>query len=81
MSNEERIIASELNDICGLTNPMERVELVIADASVNDTAAVVWEFFADRDVPSLILTEEDERRGVIVALNDALGRRRPISLT
>jgi cellulose synthase/poly-beta-1,6-N-acetylglucosamine synthase-like glycosyltransferase len=69
--NEERIVASKLEDICGLDYPMEKVEVVVADASDDDTAAVVREFFADRTTPSLTLVEEDERRGVAAALNDA----------
>jgi len=50
---------------------MEKVEVVIVDSSDDDTREIIREFFAERDAPSLTLIEEDERRGLAPALNDA----------
>lgn len=72
--NEAAIIERKLEDIVGLEYPMENVEVVIADASDDETPRVVREFFDDRDAPTLTLLHDDERRGVAPALNDAFRR-------
>ena len=69
--NEERIIEKKLDDLLELDYPMEEVELVIVDSSDDETRSIVREFFDDRSAPELVLLEEDERRGLAPALNDA----------
>jgi Glycosyltransferases, probably involved in cell wall biogenesis len=69
--NEERIIENKLQDIITLDYPMDRVEVVVVDSSDDTTRERIREFFADRDSPELTLLEEDERRGLAPALNDA----------
>ncbi len=54
-----------------LDYPMEKVELVVVDSSDDETPELIREYFADREEPSLNLIEEDERRGLAPALNDA----------
>ncbi|MFB6129213.1 MAG: glycosyltransferase [Salinigranum sp.] len=70
--NEARIVENKLEEIVSLDYPMERVEVVVADASDDATPEVVRSFFADRESPSLTLLHDDERRGVAAALNDAI---------
>ncbi len=50
---------------------MEKVELVVVDSSDDETPDLIREYFADREHPSLNLIEEEERRGLAPALNDA----------
>ncbi|WP_435068353.1 glycosyltransferase [Haloplanus sp. C73] len=69
--NEERIIENKLEDIVALDYPMDRVEVVIVDSSDDGTRETIRTFFADRETPELTLIEEDERRGLAPALNDA----------
>jgi cellulose synthase/poly-beta-1,6-N-acetylglucosamine synthase-like glycosyltransferase len=69
--NEERIVENKLRDIVSLDYPMAKVEVVIVDSSDDDTREIVREFFTDRGKPELTLLEEDERRGLASALNDA----------
>lgn len=69
--NEETIVERKLEDICAQNYPMERVELVVVDASNDDTVDIIKEFFLEREHPDLKLLEEEERRGLAVALNDA----------
>lgn len=69
--NEERIVENKLQGICSLSYPMDKIEVVIVDSSDDDTRKLIREFFADREAPSLTLLEEDERRGLAPALNDA----------
>ncbi|SFR41373.1 glycosyltransferase [Halogeometricum limi] len=70
--NEAEIIETKLRDVLALDYPMEKVELVLADASDDGTPAVVRSFFEGRDAPSLTILHDDERRGVAPALNDAI---------
>lgn len=70
--NEERIVEAKLRDIVGLDYPMEKVEVVLADASDDETVAVARDFFADRSAPTLTVRRDDERRGVAHAVNDAV---------
>ncbi|MFA9416404.1 glycosyltransferase [Natrinema sp. HArc-T2] len=69
--NEEQIVETKLDDVLALDYPMEKVELVIVDSSTDDTRAIIREYFADLEAPDLVLLEEDERRGLAPALNDA----------
>jgi cellulose synthase/poly-beta-1,6-N-acetylglucosamine synthase-like glycosyltransferase len=69
--NEERIVENKLRDIVSLDYPMAKVEVVIVDSSDDDTREIVREFFSHRGKPELTLLEEDERRGLASALNDA----------
>ena len=69
--NEERIVENKLRDIVSLDYPMDKVEVVVVDSSDDETRTVIREFFANRQTPELTLLEEDERRGLAPALNDA----------
>lgn len=69
--NEERIVENKLRDIVSLDYLMAKVEVVIVDSSDDDTREIVREFFSHREKPELTLLEEDERRGLAPALNDA----------
>lgn len=70
--NEAEIIKTKLKDIIELDYPMDKIEIVIADASEDDTIAVVKDFFDNRDVPNLTVLHSQERRGVAVAVNQAV---------
>ena len=69
--NEERIIENKLLDIVSLDYPMEKIEVVVVDSSDDNTRDIVRNFFTNRENPDLVLLEEDERRGLAPALNDA----------
>jgi cellulose synthase/poly-beta-1,6-N-acetylglucosamine synthase-like glycosyltransferase len=69
--NEAGIVERKLEDVCALDYPLNKVEVVIVDASDDDTIERICAFFADRDTPELTLIEEEERRGLAVALNEA----------
>ncbi|RZV11166.1 cellulose synthase/poly-beta-1,6-N-acetylglucosamine synthase-like glycosyltransferase [Natrinema hispanicum] len=69
--NEEQIVETKLDDLLALDYPMEKVELVVVDSSSDDTREIIREYFADLDAPDLVLLEENERRGLAPALNDA----------
>lgn len=69
--NEERIIGKKLDDLLSLDYPMEKIEVVVADSSTDGTRQILRERFAELDAPTLHLIEEDERRGLAPALNDA----------
>ncbi|ELZ98902.1 glycosyl transferase family protein [Haloferax mucosum ATCC BAA-1512] len=69
--NEERIVENKLRDLVSLDYPMDKVEVVVVDSSDDDTRDIIRNFFADRETPELTLLEEDERRGLAPALNDA----------
>lgn len=69
--NESRIIEAKLDDLLALDYPMEKVELVVVDSSTDETRDLIREYFADIDAPDLRLIEEDERRGLAPALNEA----------
>ncbi|MDS0475733.1 glycosyltransferase [Natrinema sp. 1APR25-10V2] len=69
--NEAQIVETKLDDLLALDYPMEKVELVVVDSSTDETRAIIRDYFADRDAPELVLLEEDERRGLAPALNDA----------
>lgn len=69
--NEERIIGKKLDDLLALDYPMEKVEVVVADSSTDHTRNILRERFEELDAPTLTLIEEDERRGLAPALNDA----------
>lgn len=69
--NEETIVERKLEDICAQDYPMDRIEVVAVDASSDDTVDIIEDFFVEREHPELKLLEEEERRGLAVALNDA----------
>jgi glycosyltransferase involved in cell wall biosynthesis len=69
--NESRIIEGKLEGLVELDYPMEKVEVVVVDSSDDGTRESIRDFFAEREHPSLNLIEEDERRGLAPALNDA----------
>lgn len=69
--NEAEIVESKLRSICAWDYPMDRVEVVVVDSSDDETPGVVESFFADRVTPELTLIEENQRRGLAVALNEA----------
>ena len=69
--NEERIIQAKLDDLLELDYPMEKVELVVVDSSTDETRSLIREYFEDVDALDLVLIEEDERRGLAPALNEA----------
>ena len=69
--DEADIIERKLTNLCALDYSMERVEIVVADSSDDETPALVRDFFVDRDAPSLTLVEI-ESRGVARAINSAM---------
>lgn len=69
--NESRIIEAKLDDLLALDYPMEKIELVVVDSSTDETRDLIRAYFADLDAPDLRLIEEDERRGLAPALNEA----------
>ena len=69
--NESGIVEQKLEDLLALSYPMEKVELVVVDSSDDETPEIIREFFADREHPELHVIEEEERRGLAPALNDA----------
>jgi cellulose synthase/poly-beta-1,6-N-acetylglucosamine synthase-like glycosyltransferase len=72
--DEAEIVETKLADVLALEYPMEKVEVVIADASDDETPDLVRSFFEGREAPTLTLLHDDERRGVAPALNDAFAR-------
>ncbi|ELZ19154.1 glycosyl transferase family protein [Haloterrigena salina JCM 13891] len=69
--NEAQIVETKLDDLLALDYPMEKIELVVVDSSTDETRDIIREYFADLEAPELVLLEEDERRGLAPALNDA----------
>jgi len=69
--NEAGIVETKLDDVLALDYPMDKVELVVVDSSTDDTREIIRGYFDDLDAPELVLLEEDERRGLAPALNDA----------
>ncbi len=69
--NESRIIEAKLDDLLALDYPMEKVELVVVDSSTDETRDLIRAYFEDVDALDLVLIEEDERRGLAPALNEA----------
>jgi cellulose synthase/poly-beta-1,6-N-acetylglucosamine synthase-like glycosyltransferase len=75
--NEADIVEAKLEDTFGLDYPLGKLEVVIADASDDDTPDVVRSFFEAHErehggpTPELVLLHDDERRGVAPALNEA----------
>ena len=70
--NEAGIIDTKLSDLVALDYPMEKVEVVLADASTDGTVAAAEDFLDDRDDPELTVLHDDERRGVATAVNEAV---------
>jgi len=50
---------------------MDLTELVVVDASEDETVEIIQAYLSLRDHPELTLIQEEERRGLAVALNDA----------
>ncbi|WP_049970305.1 glycosyltransferase [Haladaptatus cibarius] len=69
--NESDIIEKKLDDLLELDYPMEKVELVVVDSSDDETPDLIREYLGDYKHPELTLIEEEERRGLAPALNDA----------
>ncbi|WP_435154294.1 glycosyltransferase [Haladaptatus sp. DFWS20] len=69
--NEADIIEKKLDDLLEQDYPMEKVELVVVDSSDDETPDLIRDYLADYEHPSLTLIEEEERRGLAPALNDA----------
>lgn len=69
--NESRIVEAKLDDLLALDYPMEKVELVVVDSSTDDTREIIRDYFTEHEAPDLTLIEEDERRGLAPALNEA----------
>ncbi|WP_158854442.1 glycosyltransferase [Halorhabdus sp. CUG00001] len=69
--NEADIVETKLDDLLAVDYPKEKIELVVVDSSTDDTLKRIRECFEGLDVPELVLLEEDERRGLAPALNDA----------
>ncbi|WP_434522256.1 glycosyltransferase [Halorubrum sp. AS12] len=69
--NESRIVEAKLDDLLALDYPMEKVELVVVDSSTDETREIIRDYFAELEAPELTLIEEDERRGLAPALNEA----------
>ena len=69
--NEADIVERKLEDLCAQDYPLDRVELIIVDASDDETVERTLEFFDDCQDPKLTIIEEEERRGLAVALNEA----------
>lgn len=70
--NEEAIIDTKLADILELDYPMEKVEVILADASTDSTVAIAEEFLAGAETPGLTVLHSDERQGVATAVNEAV---------
>lgn len=70
--NESAIIKNKLSDILALDYPMEKIEIVLADSSTDETITAARDFFQGRDTPELTVLHNDERRGVATAVNEAV---------
>lgn len=75
--NEEAIVREKLRELCELSYPADLIEVVVVDSSDDGTADEVRSFFDERaesaePVPALTLIEEDGRRGVASAVNQAV---------
>jgi cellulose synthase/poly-beta-1,6-N-acetylglucosamine synthase-like glycosyltransferase len=68
--NESKIVESKLQDLAALDYPTAKIELIVVDASQDDTADIVEDFYADRDGPSLRIIREESREGLAPALNE-----------
>ncbi|QSG08256.1 glycosyltransferase [Halapricum desulfuricans] len=69
--NEAEIVATKLDDLLALEYPMDKIELVVVDSSTDETVEIIQDYLSDLASPELVLLEEDERRGLAPALNDA----------
>lgn len=69
--NEAEIVEAKLEEIVSLDYPMEKVEVVVVDSSDDETPELVESFFSNREMPTLTLIRENERRGLAIALNEA----------
>lgn len=67
--DEAAIVERKLEELLALDYPMERLEVVVIDASDDATPELVEAFFAGREAPELVLVEEEGRAGVASAVN------------
>ena len=70
--NESGLIRSKLAELRDLEYPTARTELLVVDASTDDTPERVREFASEHDDLEIRLLEEPERRGVASAVNRAV---------
>ncbi|RQH01961.1 glycosyltransferase [Natrarchaeobius oligotrophus] len=70
--NESGIVERKLENLQTVDYPAEKMELVVVDSSDDETPALVREYAETHDeFPALTIIEEEERRGLAPALNDA----------
>lgn len=67
--NEEKTIASKLDDIYNLNFPKENLEIIIVDCSTDNTPIIVKTFFETRPEIKHIFFHEDKRKGVAHSMN------------
>lgn len=70
--NEAEIIETRLRNLCALDYPTDRLEVVVVDSGTDRTAELVRAFFDRPGTPSLVMIEEESRRGVAAAVNEAV---------
>lgn len=70
--NEADIITRKLDELCSLDYPNEKLEIVVIDASEDETATEVEAFFADRETPTVTLVREPQRQGAAAAFNEGI---------
>ena len=70
--NESEIVRSKLAELRELDYPSEQIEVVVVDASTDDTPERVRAFAYEHDELEVHLLEEPERRGVASAVNRAV---------
>lgn len=66
--NEEKIIASKLDNTLSIDYPRDRLEIIVIDSSTDDTPKIVEEYAKHNQFIRLVRTE---RRGLAHALNEA----------
>ncbi len=71
--NEEKIIATKLNNTLSTDYPKDRLEIIVVDSSDDDTPKIVEEYARYNHFIKLVRTE---RRGVAYALNKAYSMAR-----
>ena len=70
--NEAGIVERKLDDLHRLDYPVEKLDLVVVDSSDDETPTRIREYADEHETfPELTLIEEEERRGLAPALNDA----------
>jgi len=72
--NEELIVARKLDNIFELDYPRELIEIIFVDSSTDSTRQIISEY--REKFPSIRIIEENERRGLAVALNEGYAAAR-----